>query len=183
MDTSKAQQRMSQALEHLHDELKKVRTGRANSAMLEGLNVEVYGQLSPLTHVANIHAMDAQTLSIQPFDPSNLNAISAAIRNEQSLGLNPSDDGKVVRVTMPPMTEERRREVVKHMGETIEHARISLRNIRHDELDAAKKQQKEGDISEDDLKGFQKKLDEQIADFNKQIEEAAKAKEAEIMQV
>ena len=183
MDESTAKQRMQQALEHLQEELKKVRTGRANAAVLEGLEVEVYGQPMPLTHVANVHALDAQTLQIQPFDPNNLDAISVSIRNDQSLGLNPSDDGKVVRVSMPPMTEERRREVVKSLGDTVEQARIALRNIRHDMLDNAKKQEKAGDISQDDLKDAQSKLDAMITDYNKQVEQAFKSKEQEIMQV
>lgn len=183
MDLNAAKQRMQQAIEHFEEELKKVRTGRASAAMLENIHVEVYGAPTPMNHVAQINALDAQTLQIQPFDPSNLDAISKAIREDQQLGLNPSDDGKVVRVTIPAMTEERRREVVKSMGEIVESVRISLRNVRHDALDAAKKEEKAGDISQDDLKGFQKQLDETIDSFNKQVETAAKAKEDEIMRV
>ena len=183
MDLSTVKGRMQQALDHLNEELKKVRTGRASPQMLENIQVEVYGAMTPLAHAAQIHAMDAQTIQIQPFDPGNIEAISAAIRNDQQLGLNPSDDGKVVRVSIPPMTEERRRDVVKGMGEVVEKARISLRNIRHDTLSDAKKQEKDGDISQDDLKGYQKDLDEMIDDFNKMVESSASEKESEIMKV
>ncbi len=183
MDLSAVKQRMQQALDHFSEELKKIRTGRASAQVLENVHVEVYGTPTPMSHVAQIHALDVHTLQIQPFDPGNLDAISTAIRNDQQLGLNPSDDGKVVRVSIPPMTEERRREVVKSMGDIVEKARISLRNTRHDALSDAKKQQKASDISQDDLKGYQKDLDETIDDFNKQIEAAANVKEAEIMKV
>jgi ribosome recycling factor len=183
MDTTTAKDRMNQALDHLHEELKKVRTGRASAQVLEGIKVEVYGAMTPLSHMANVVALDGQTLQVQPFDPNNLDAISAAIRNDQSLGLNPSDDGKVVRIAVPPMTEDRRRDVVKHMGETVEATRIAVRNIRHDELNDAKSLEKSGDISKDDLIGFQKDLDALIADINKQIEESARAKEEEILKV
>lgn len=183
MDVSSVRNKMESSLEHFHEELKKVRTGRASAQMLENIHIEVYGAPTPMNHVAQITALDAQTLQIQPFDPNNLDAISKAIREDQQLGLNPSDDGKVVRVTIPPMTEERRLEVVKSMGEIVEQTRIRLRQARHDSLDDAKKQEKAGEISQDDLKGQQKKLDALIDEFNKKVEEAAKIKEAEIMKV
>ena len=141
MDDTK--QRMDQAIDHFKDELKKVRTGRAHAGMLEGILVEVYGQRMPLAHVANVGTLDAQTLQVTPFDPSNLEAISAAIRDDKSLGLNPADDGKIVRIPVPPMTEERRREVVKQLGQKVEDARVALRNVRHDALKDAKQQEKD----------------------------------------
>lgn len=183
MDKAAVQQQMDQAIEHFNEELKKVRTGRASSQMLENLNVEVYGAPTPLSHAAQIIALDSQTLQIQPFDPGNLAAISKAIRDDQQLGLNLSDDGKVVRVSIPPMTEERRLEVVKSMGVVVEETRIRLRQVRHDALDSAKKQEKAGDITQDDLKGYQNQLDEMINDYNSRVEAAAKEKEAEIMKV
>ena len=108
-DTKHYQDKMDQALAHFGDELKKVRTGRAHPDMVSGVTVEVYGQRMPLNQVANVTAPEAQQLLISPFDPSNIAAIAAAIRDEQSLGLNPSDDGRVVRVPIPALTEERRR--------------------------------------------------------------------------
>lgn len=174
---------MELAIEHFEGELKKIRTGRASASVLDSLMVEVYGQPTALSHVANIVALDAQTLQIQPYDPNNLNAISAAIREDLSLGLNPSDDGKVVRVSVPPLTTERRQEIVKQLKDKVEESRISLRNIRHEALNAAKEQEKAGEITKDDLHDAEKKLNELVDSHNQKLEEASKAKESEIMTV
>ncbi len=178
-----AKQQMSRAIDHYDSELNKIRTGRANSSILEGIKVTVYGQESPLLHVANVNAVDAQMLQITPFDPSNLEAISAAIREDQALGLNPSDDGRVVRIPIPPMTEERRREVVKQVSEKAEEAKIRLRNIRHELLKTAKQQEKDKEISQDDYKDTEKAIGEHIDQLHQVIEDSAKAKEQEIMTV
>ena len=178
-----AQQQMSRAMDHFDLELKKIRTGRANSSILEGVKVMVYGQETPLLHAANVNALDAQTLQITPFDPNNLAAISTAIREDQSLGLNPADDGRVVRVPIPPMTEERRREVVKQVSEKAEEAKISLRNARHELMKLTKQQEKDGDISRDDYADTEKAIAEHMDELHKTIEEASKAKEQEIMTV
>lgn len=174
---------MQGAVEHLENELKKVRTGRAHPSIIEGVMVEVYGSQMPLNQVANVTAPESQLLQITPFDPTNLQAIAAAIRNDQSLGLNPTDDGRVVRVPMPPLTEERRRQIVKSLGDTVEEARVSLRNIRHDALKEAKRMKDAKEISEDDVKRVESQVTEVIADFQNKIEVAQKAKEAEIMKV
>lgn len=179
----KAKQQMSRAMDHFDSELKKIRTGRASSGILEGVRVMVYGQETPLLHAANVNALDAQTLQITPFDPNNLAAISTAIREDQSLGLNPADDGRVVRVPIPPMTEERRREVVKQVSEKAEEAKISLRNTRHELMKSTKQQEKDGDISRDDYADTEKAIAEHMDELHKTIEEASKAKEQEIMTV
>jgi ribosome recycling factor len=182
IDLNEAKQKMTAALEHLHGELKKIRTGRANPAMLDGIMVSAYGQPMPLKHVANVVAADAQLLSVTPFDPNNLGAISAAI-SESSLELNPSDDGHVVRVPVPPLSEERRQELVKQIHATAEDTRVALRNIRHEVLNTAKDQKKGGDISENDQQRLEKQVSELMEDFQRQIETALKQKEAEIMKV
>ena len=183
MDMDETTLAMDMALEHFEGELKKTKTGRASASILEGLMVEVYGQPTPLQHVSNVVALDAQTLQIQPYDPNNLDAISAAIREDQALGLNPSDDGKVVRIGVPPLTTERRQEIVKQLREKVEEARISVRNTRHDALNAAKEQEKNGDITKDDLHDAEKKLNELVEKYNSKFEEAFKAKESEVMTV
>src|ERR1700758_5428055 len=136
-----AQAKLSQAVERFKDSLKTLRTGRASAAMLDGVMVEAYGTPMPLIQVATVTAPESQLIQITPFDPSNLQAIASAIRDNQSLGLNPSDDGRVVRVPIPPLTEERRREIAKQINEKVEQCNITMRNVRHDALrasDAAK---------------------------------------------
>lgn len=185
MDTEleQAKQKMKQALDHFKSELKKIRTGRANPQMLEGVMVEVYGQKMPLEHIANINTVDAQLLQITPYDPGTLNEISAVIRNDASLGLNPADDGKVVRVPVPPLTTERRELIVKQVYEKAEDSRISLRNARHDVLNTAKQKQKDNEINEDEYHRTEKQADELITEYQKSIDEHSKAKEQELMTV
>lgn len=183
MDLQSYKTKMQNAVDHLVEELKKVRTGRAHPSIVEGTQVEVYGTMMPLNQVANITAPEPQLLQITPFDPSNLQAIVTAIRNDQSMGLNPSDDGRIVRVPMPPLTEERRRQIVKSLGDTVEEARVTLRNIRHDALKDAKRAKDAKEISEDDAKRAEQQITDMINDFNTQVEAAAKAKEQEIMTV
>jgi len=177
------EEKMQKAVEHFQSELAKISTGRAHPSMLESVKVEAYGQLTPLNQVATVVAVDATLLQISPFDPNNLSKISTAIRNNQSLGLNPSDDGKVIRIPVPPLTEERRREMTKVIGEKAEECRISLRNIRHEELKNAKQAEKSGEATQDDLKSTEKNLNERIDNFQRQIEQLSKAKEAEVMKV
>ena len=133
-DTKPYEDKMTQAFNHFQDELKKVRTGRAHAGMLEGVMVEAYGVKVPLNQAANITAPEAQMLLVTPFDPGNITAITSAIRDNQSLGFNPSDDGRVVRVPVPALTEERRHQLVKQVGEKAEEARIAMRTIRQDSL-------------------------------------------------
>lgn len=182
IDVSEATDKMRQTLERLHDELKKIRTGRANASVLDGVTVEAYGQPMPLKHLAAVVAVDGQLLQVTPFDPNNLAAISSAI-SDSNLGLNPSDDGHVVRVPVPPLTEERRRELVKSLNEKAEEARVALRNVRHDALKGAKVQQQDGDLSEDEYHRTEKQLNDLIENHNNQIEKALVTKQSEIMTV
>lgn len=175
--------KMQAAVDRLNEELKKVRTGRAHPSIIEGLQVEVYGSMMPLNQVANITAPEPQLLQVTPFDPSNLQAIAAAIRNDQTMGLNPSDDGRVIRVPMPPLTEELRRQIVKSLSDVVEEAKIALRNIRHDALKEAKNKKDAKELSEDDVKRTETQITEMINEFQKQIEASHKAKEQEIMTV
>ena len=180
-DTDEYELKMTGALEHLESEMKKIRTGRAHPNMLDGIKVMAYGTEMPLNQVANITAPEAQLLQITPFDPSNIQHIAAAIRNDQSLGLNPSDDGRVVRVPIPPLTEERRRALVKQASEKIEEARIALRNVRQDGLKDAKRMKDDKAISEDDLKLIEKEFDRLMAEYQGKIEDLFKEKEKDIL--
>lgn len=182
-DTDPYELKMQTALEHFEGELRKVQTGRAQPSMLDGIKVEVYGTLLPLNQAANITAPEPQLLQITPFDPSNIAAISAAIRNDQSLGLNPSDDGRVVRVPIPPLTEERRKQLVKQTSEKVEEARIGLRGARQDALQDAKRQKDAKTLTEDDVKAVEKAIDGLVADYQAKIEAAFKAKEQDILKV
>lgn len=170
---------MENVLTRFNDEMKKIRTGRAHTDMLSGLKAEVYGQFSPLNQVANITVADATMLTVTPFDPSTLSAIATAIRNDSTLGLNPTDDGRIIRVPVPPLTEERRKEIVKTTSAKVEDAKVHLRNIRED----ARKQLKSTELPEDDQKRYEKLIDDLIREFNDKVDTAFKAKSAEIMTI
>ncbi len=182
-DTDEYELKMQGAVEHFESELGKIRTGRAHPGMLDGIKVEAYGTSMPLNQVSNITAPEAQLLQITPFDPSNIQAIAASIRNDQSLGLNPSDDGRVVRVPVPPLTEERRKQLVKQAGEKLEEARIALRNIRQDGLKDAKAKKDAKELSEDDLKLVEKEFDRLMQDTQKALDETFKTKEKDILTI
>jgi ribosome recycling factor len=182
-DTKQYEEKFELAVAHFEDELKKVRTGRAHAGMLESVRVEVYGTMMPLNQAATITAPEPQMLLVSPFDPSNLQAIVAAIRNDQTLGFNPSDDGRVVRVPVPALTEERRKLLVKQTGEKVEDARIALRNIRQDALKEAKRRKDAKELSEDDVKRIEKGIDDDMSRYNSKIDEAFKAKEKEILTI
>jgi ribosome recycling factor len=181
MDSKQFEEKMKQALTHFQEELKKVRTGRASASMLDGVMVTAYGTAMPLNQVANVTAPEAQLIQISPFDPNNIQAIASAIRDNPSLGLNPMDDGRVVRVPIPPLTEERRRELAKSLGGKTEDCMVSLRNIRHDAMDAIDTAKKDKQIGEDDAKRLQKQIDDAMARVKAEAEASARAKEAEIM--
>ncbi len=180
---NQAKTKFKQAHEHFIEEAKKVRTGRAHPSMLDGLMVEAYGTPTPIIQLAGVTAPEAQLLQITPYDPNNLAAISKAIRENQSLGMNPMDDGKVVRVPIPALTEDRRREYVKILGTKVEDAMIVMRNVRREAMDTLAAAKKDGDISEDDAKRFSGQVDELMSEKKMNVEAAAKAKEEEIMTV
>ena len=182
-DTKPYEMKMNQALEHFEGELRKVRTGRAHAGMLDGVVVSAYGAKMPLNQVANITAPEPQMILVTPFDPSNVAAISAAIRDNQSLGFNPSDDGRVVRVPVPPLTEERRRQLVKQVSEKVEDARIAMRTIRQDALKDAKRMKDAKELGEDDYKRVEKEVDTLMASTQMKIDEVFRAKEKDVLTV
>ena len=179
-DTKEDRKKMDAVIERFRDEMKKVRTGRAHPDMLSGIKVEVYGQYMPLNQAANITAADATLLVVTPFDPSNIQAIASAIRADQALGLNPSDDGRVIRVPIPPLTEERRKEIVKTASTKVEETKVALRNIREDARKAVKVAT---EMSEDIKKRAEKEIDELTKEFSDKIDAEFKAKSEEIMKI
>ena len=180
---NEADTKFQNALSHFEDDLKKVRTGRAHPSMLDSVVVTAYGTEMPLNQVGNVTAPEGQLLQITPFDPGNIQAIASAIRDNPSLGLNPSDDGRVVRVPIPPLNEERRREYVKVVSTKLEDCMVAMRNIRREAMDAVDQGKKDKEIGEDEAKRLQKQTDDNMAQYKTKAEAAAKAKEAEIMTV
>lgn len=178
-----AKDKFAAAVEHYHEQLKTIRTGRASAAMLDSVTVDAYGVPTPLSHVANVTAPEAQLIQITPFDPSNLQKIASAIRDNPNLGLNPSDDGRVVRVPVPPLNEERRREIVKQLSGKQEDAMIALRNIRHEAIGAFDEAKKEKTLGEDEAKRLSGLVEEAMSKAKADIEAVTKVKEAEIMKV
>jgi ribosome recycling factor len=174
--------RMEKAVEDFRREMAAVRTGRATVNMLDTVKVDYYGSLMPVNQIAQVHAADAQLITVTPFDPSSLAEIEKAIRSAD-LGLNPMNDGKMIRVPVPPLTEERRKEMVKHLHKILEEHRTAIRNIRRDGNDQIKKALKDKKISEDDerraLEEIQKLTDDEI----KKMEEMSKTKEKEVMEI
>ncbi|MDO4978660.1 MAG: ribosome recycling factor [Candidatus Saccharibacteria bacterium] len=166
-------------LERFNSEMKKVRTGRAHPDMLSAVKVEAYGQYMPLNQVANVTVSDATLLVITPFDPSTIQSISNAIRADQTLGLNPADDGRIIRVPIPPLTEERRREIVKTASSKVEEAKVGIRGVRED----ARKEIKGAELPEDVTKRAEKEIDDLAKEYNDKIDAAFKEKEAEIMKI
>lgn len=182
-DTKHYEEKMTHALDHLEGELKKIRTGRAHPDMLDGIFVEAYGTRMPLNQVGSITVPEPQLLQVTPFDPTNVKATVEAIRNDQGLGFNPADDGRIVRVPVPALTEERRHQIVKQLGEKIEDARIGLRAARQSAFKDAKRRKEDKELSENDVVRIEKEIDKMMADFNAKIDEIAKAKEQEILTI
>lgn len=182
-DTNIYEEKMTAVVAHFEEDLKKVRTGRAHPAMLDSIMPEVYGQKMPLNQLANVTAPEAQLLQVTPFDPGSLQAIVAAIRADQTLGLNPTDDGRLIRIPVPALTEERRKQLVKQTGEKIEEARIALRTIRQDALKDAKRRKDAKELTEDDLKRVEKEIDTLVSTTQTKIEAVFKAKEKDILTI
>ena len=179
---SDAEHRMRAALQVLHDDLAAVRTGRAIPALVEKLPVEYYGSPTPLQQLASISVPEPRTLMIKPFDASTLKTIEKAIQ-VSDLGLNPNNDGKVIHLNLPPLTEERRRDLVKHVHHRLEEARIAVRNIRRDAHNDMRDFEKEKLISEDDLERGEVDLQKLTDRFVEEVGEQGRKKEAEIMEV
>lgn len=179
-DTKEDRKKMEEVVVRFLEEMKKVRTGRAHPDMLSGIKVEAYGQFMPLNQVANVTAADATLLVITPFDPGTIQAISAAIRADQSLGLNPADDGRVIRVPIPALTEERRKEIVKNASAKVEQAKVAIRNVREDARKAVKIATEMG---EDVKKRAEKEIDDITKEFSDKIDAEFKNKSDEIMKL
>ena len=178
-DDSEYRTAMEKVIERFHGEMKKVRTGRAHPDMLANIKVEAYGQFMPLNQVANVVASGGTMLVVTPFDPANIQNISKAIREDQALGLNPADDGHVVRVPVPPLTEERRKEIVKTASAKVEEAKVGIRNVRED----ARKELKGAELPEDVTKKAEKSIDDLTKSYIDKIDAAFKDKTAEIMAI
>jgi ribosome recycling factor len=174
--------RMDKAVEDFRKAMAATRTGRASVHMLDGVMVEAYGDRMPLNQVAQVHAPEPQLITVQPYDPTVLAAIEKAIRSGE-LGLNPMNDGKMIRVPVPPLTEERRKDMVKHLHKILEEHRTAVRNIRRDGNDAIKKAMKDKKIAEDDEKRSMEEIQKLTDDEIKKMEEMSKAKEKEVMEI
>lgn len=174
-------ERMEETLLHLETELSKIRAGKADPAMLKSVKVDYYGSITPLNQVANVSASDAHTIAIQPWDKSTIPLIEKAIINA-NLGFNPDNNGEVVRVNVPPLTEERRRDLVKQTKSEGENARISLRNTRRDANETFKKLEKEG-LSEDLRHDAETQVQDLTNSFSKKIDESLASKEEDIMKI
>lgn len=175
--------KMNQAVEHFQGELKKLRTGRATVGMLDSVKVTAYGIEMPLNQVASVSTPEPQLLQITPFDPVNIAAISSAIRNDQSLGMNPADDGRVVRIPVPSLTEERRQEIVKLASAKYEECLITLRNIRREANESIAKAKKDKLFGEDDAKRYSTRIDDTLKAASSRAEESFRLREAEIMEI
>lgn len=176
-----ARENMAKSIEHLKYELHKVRAGKANTAMLDGVKVEYYGSSTPLNQVASVSIADSRTITISPWEKKLTPTIERAIM-EANLGFNPQSDGEMIRIHIPSLTEDRRKELVKQAKNEGEQAKIALRSIRHDSLHKLKELQKDG-VSEDEVKTGEKNTQEITNEFTSQVDEILKMKEEEIMTV
>ncbi len=176
------EEKISKSIEVLKEKLNSVRAGRANPALLDQVQAECYGSTMPIKNIANISAPDPRTIAVIPFDPSTVKDIEKAIM-AANLGFNPSNDGKTIRLVIPPLTEERRKEITKTVKKMGEEDKVAIRNLRREANDELKKQEKAGELTEDDLKveleDVQKKIDKAVKD----IDEIVANKEKEIMEV
>jgi len=177
-----AVEHMKKTIEHLNHELSRIRTGRASPALLDTVKVDYFGTMSPLKHVANISIPDPKTILIQPFQPNMLQNIEKAIL-ASDLGLTPNNDGHVIRLPIPQLTEERRKDVLKIVRKHGEEAKIAVRNIRRDAIEKLRASEKAHEISEDDRHRGEKEMQELTDEYVAKIDEIVKAKEEEVMTV
>jgi ribosome recycling factor len=174
--------KMKKSAESLRHNLTSVRTGRASPALVENLQVLAYGDMMPLNQLAQISVPDARMIVIQPFDAGTIKSIEKAIQNSD-LGINPTDDGRLIRLALPPLTEVRRRELTKTVRTRVEEAKIAVRNVRREGLDELREYEKEKLISEDDTKRGQEKLQELTDRYVREVEQIGASKEAEVMEI
>jgi ribosome recycling factor len=173
--------RMGKTVRALENELKRIRTGRASASLLDGIKIDYYGTLTPLNQTATIAVPESRLITIQPWDASIIKDIEKAIL-KSDLGLTPSNDGKLIRIAVPPLSEERRKELVKLVHKTCEEYKVAVRNIRRDSNELIKGFKKEGEVSEDDAFKAQEQVQKITDDFVKQIEEVFQTKEKEILE-
>ena len=176
-----AKEGMEQSIQHLNKELQKIRAGKANPQMLEGISIDYYGTMTPLFQVSNVNTPDPRTIVIQPWDKNALSIIEKAIMNS-NLGLNPQNNGDVIRITVPVLTEERRRDLMKRAKAEGEHAKVGIRNIRKDANTEAKRIEKDG-TPEDDIKILEKEIQTITDNYIKKVDTIMDAKEKDIMTV
>jgi len=184
MDGTKkdAQNRMEKSLKNLGEEFNAIRTGRASTSLFDKIMVDYYGTPTPINQVASISIPEARLIVIQPWDKGSLPAVEKAIFASE-LGLTPANDGKVIRINIPPLTEDRRKELVKLAKQTAENNRVAVRNIRRDINDTIKKAQKDGEITEDDMKASLDEVQKVTDDYVKKIDNLLAEKEKEIMEI
>ena len=174
--------KMQKTIDVVMSDFASVRAGRANAAVLDRITVDYYGSPTPLNQVASISSPDPRSLAIQPWDASLLKAIEKAIQTSD-LGINPQNDGRIIRLSFPQLTEERRKDLTKQVRKYAEEGKVAIRNIRRDALDALKKDQKAGELTEDDFKDEEKKLQDMTDKFVAKIDEASAKKEKELMEL
>ena len=174
--------RMQKAIQFLESQFSSVRAGRANAAVLDQISISYYGTMTPLQQVGSVSTPDPRTLLIQPWDAGVLKDIERAIQ-ESDLGINPQNDGKVIRLSFPQLTEERRKELIKQIKKYAEDSKVAIRNVRRDAMELFKKQQKASEITEDDLQDSERDMQKITDDFIKQIDTLATKKEKELSEI
>ena len=177
-----AEEKMEKAVGVAREDMGSIRTGRANPSMFNKIHIEYYGALTPVTQVASITTPEARLVVIKPYEPSSLRDIETAIRNSD-LGVNPTNDGNLIRVAIPQLTEDRRKELVKQAKGKGEDAKVAIRNIRRKTVDELKRIQKDGEAGEDEVSRAEKELDKTTAGYVHQVDELVKHKESEVLEV
>jgi ribosome recycling factor len=176
------ERRMSKTVEVLQEQFSSIRAGRANAAVLDQIKVEYYGTPTPINQIATVSSPDPRTLVIQPWDVSSLQLVEKAIMSSD-LGINPANDGKVIRLSFPQLTEERRKELIKQLGKYAEDSKVAVRNIRRDAVDKAKAEKKSGEMTEDDLANTEKDLQKLTDNYIKEIDKLSEKKEKELKEM
>jgi ribosome recycling factor len=179
---AKAEDKMKKSLASLRDDFNAIRTGRASASLFDKIRVDYYGQKTPLNQVATISVPEARLVVIQPWDKAVLSEVEKAIQTSD-LSVNPNNDGKVIRINFPPLTEERRKEFVKHAKNLAEQCRVAIRNVRREANEDLKKQQKSGDLSEDEEKRLQDEIQKLTDGYVEQVNKVLDEKEKEIMEI
>jgi ribosome recycling factor len=182
MSIENYKEKLSKTLEYFKEEIRTLRTGRANAAQVEDLRVDYYGNPTPLKQIASINVPEARMIVVSPYDKSSLAAIEKMVTSSE-LGFSASNDGSVVRITIPPLNEERREDLIKIVNQKAEEAKVSMRNARREEVDEVQGKEKSGDISEDEKFKHEKEIQEKLDEYIKQIEEAETLKQQEIREV